>query len=301
VALETCESDDPTEATARAVEAAGLGAALAGAETVVVKPNLVTLKGPEAGISTDVRVTEAVVRHVQDRLPGAEVVVAEGSSGDITGSAFELYGYREMAERLGIELVDVNHAPSVEVRIESPLSSVKRLRVARVVAEADAVVSVGKLKIHSVAVTTGCCKNMMGVLPGRRWKLVVHAGVRWKLVDLVRAVPPTFGVIDGLYGNEVDEVRPHPVRAGVILAGADPVAVDSVAAAVMGVPWREVPYLRVLHEQGVGCADLEAIEVTCDPEEAACRPFDRSLSAVGLVRTGVEQMRGFLLTRRSAR
>ncbi len=301
MALETCEGDDPTEATLRAVDAAGLGAALAGAATVVVKPNLVTLHGSEDGITTDVRVVEAVVRQVQDQRPGADVVVAEGSSGDVTGSAFELYGYRDMAERLGVELVDINHAPSVEVQIESPLSSVRRLRVSRVVAEADAIVSVGKLKIHSVAVTSGCCKNMMGVLPGRRWKLVVHAGVRWKLVDLLRVVRPTFGVIDGLYGNEVDEVRPHPVRAGVVLAGADPVAVDSVAAAVMGVPWREVPYLRSLHELGVGCADLEAIEVTCDPGEAACGPFDRSLSPVGLVRTGLEQMRGFLLTRRSAR
>jgi ferredoxin len=82
------------------------------------------------------------------------------------------------------------------------------------------------------------------------------------LVDLLRAVRPTLSIMDGIVGMDGQGPAAGRRRSfGVIIASADPVALDAVACAVAGVDPMEIPMLRLAHEQGVGVADLSRIEV----------------------------------------
>jgi uncharacterized protein (DUF362 family) len=64
-----------------------------------------------------------------------------------------------------------------------------------------------------------------------------------------------------------------PIRLGVVVAGTDAVAVDAVAAAIMGFEPSQVGYLQYAHEAGLGVADLSQINILGDPIARVCLRF----------------------------
>ena len=86
------------------------------------------------------------------------------------------------------------------------------------------------------------------------------------LVALAAVLMPTVSLIDGFVAAQGDGPR-HGRRASLrtIIAGTDAVAVDAVAAAVMGFEPLEIAYLRLAQARGLGTADLGAIAIVGDP------------------------------------
>lgn len=216
---------------------------------VLIKPNLTTSAGPETGITSDVRIVEAIIQRLLD-IGVENISIGEGAGGASTTYALEKNGYVDLAKRHGLPILDLNFDESVLLDVPAP-RSMRRVRVSKTVYESDFRISVAKLKIHSIAVTTGCMKNMMGVLSGRRWKLIVHSDIHNRIVDLNKVVLPHLGIIDGVVGNQRDEVKSYPKRAGVLIGGYDPVAVDSISSEIMTVHWRDVPHLYSHRRQGL--------------------------------------------------
>jgi uncharacterized protein (DUF362 family) len=94
------------------------------------------------------------------------------------------------------------------------------------------------------------------------------------LVALSRRTRPHLSVIDGWVGMHREGPRHGtPLRLGVVVAGTDAVAVDAVAAAVMGFDPRTIGYLQYAQEAGLGVADLERINVVGDPIARVRRRF----------------------------
>jgi uncharacterized protein (DUF362 family) len=94
------------------------------------------------------------------------------------------------------------------------------------------------------------------------------------LVALAARVRPHVSVVDGFVGMHREGPRHGtPIRLGVAIAGTDAVAVDAVAAAVMGFEPRRIGYLRYAEEAGLGVADLGSIEVVGDPIARVRRRF----------------------------
>jgi hypothetical protein len=60
-----------------------------------------------------------------------------------------------------------------------------------------------------------------------------------------------------------------PYVKNVILASADPVAIDAMAAKMMGFDPLSIKYIRLAHERGLGCGDPREIEMVGDQEAAA--------------------------------
>lgn len=76
------------------------------------------------------------------------------------------------------------------------------------------------------------------------------------MLDMNQIVPSNFCLVDGVWGNEFDEVQSTPKRAGVIVGGENAVAVDIVAAAAMGIDARKIETYR-LAEQLWGPVDIQ--------------------------------------------
>jgi uncharacterized protein (DUF362 family) len=94
------------------------------------------------------------------------------------------------------------------------------------------------------------------------------------LVSLARATRPHLTVVDGFVGMHREGPRHGtPIRLGTVIAGIDPVAVDTVAAAVMGFDPSEIGYLVYAHEAGLGIGDLERITILGDPIATVRRKF----------------------------
>ena len=246
MAFESFEASVP-----EALDACGAGAVLAGARRVLVKPNLVMAKPPP--VTTPVACTEAVVRYVRVHAPDAEIVVAEGTGcGLETAEVFERLGYAAMAERLGLPLVDLNHASLV--RRENPDCTVFPEIWLPEMAFTHLVVSVPVLKAHSLAEVTGTLKNMMGFAPPEHYggggygswkKAKFHARMHESIRDLCRYISPRLTLMDasvGLAEYHLGGPECDP-PLGRVLAGGDPLAVDREGARLLGVDWRNIGYL----------------------------------------------------------
>jgi uncharacterized protein (DUF362 family) len=285
------QTEDPFQGTHNLLDKLDLSR-IENKDRVLIKPNLTTSAGPETGITSDIRIVKAVIERLLD-LDVRNITIGEGAGGTSTMYALQKNGYVDLGRKHGLKVLDLNMDDSVLVRIPEPLSMGK-VRVSRTAYESDFRISVGKLKVHSIAVTTGCLKNMMGVLSGRRWKLIVHSDIHNRIVDLNRVVLPHLGIIDGIVGNQRDEVKSYPRKSGLLLGGYDPVAVDSIASEVMGVSWREVPHLLHAQTAGLGIADPAKIEILGPMVEEVKQVFDRRGTIWAKTRTGAQVFSGRL-------
>lgn len=86
------------------------------------------------------------------------------------------------------------------------------------------------------------------------------------LVSLARATKPHLSIVDGFVAMHREGPRHGtPIKLGTVIVGTDAVAVDAVAAAVMGFAPRRIGYLALAEKAGLGIANLDAIEVVGDP------------------------------------
>jgi hypothetical protein len=78
-----------------------------------------------------------------------------------------------------------------------------------------------------------------------------------------------FAVMDGTTaGNGPGPRTMDPVVKNVILASDDQVAIDAVAARIMGIDPMSIRYIRLAHERGLGVGDPRDIEITGDVDAA---------------------------------
>jgi uncharacterized protein (DUF362 family) len=129
------------------------------------------------------------------------------------------------------------------------------------------------VKTHVFTTTTGAMKNAFGGLLNERrhW---THPVIHETLVDLLMIQKKihrgVFAVMDGTFAGDGPGPRcmvPHVKN--VILASADQVAIDAVAAKLMGFdPLKDLKYVRLAHEAGLGCGDPRDIELVGDQSAA---------------------------------
>lgn len=127
------------------------------------------------------------------------------------------------------------------------------------------------VKTHIFTTTTGAMKNAFGGLLNehRHW---THPVIHETLVDLLMIQKKihrgVFAVMDGTFAGDGPGPRcmlPHVKN--VLLASADQVAIDAVAAKLMGMdPMKDVKFIRLAHERGLGCGDVRDIEIVGDPQ-----------------------------------
>jgi len=262
---------DPQGITVEALEMVGANDALSTDRPVLIKPNYINDRHPSTGITTDARVIEGVIMYL--RQQGVEeIIVGEGCGHSDTFRAFRVAGVDALGEKWHVKLVDLNKDDFVEVSLPDPLA-LKRVKIAQTALE-SVIISVPKLKIHGGAGVTLGLKNMMGAMTP---KGSMHDGSLSKnIADLASVVKPSVTVIDGIIAGEGHETRGKPVKMDLVIAGTDPVAVDAVGAAVMGVSPETVKHLRHAEEKGLGTCDLNQIEVVGEPIENVRKKFRRS-------------------------
>jgi len=124
------------------------------------------------------------------------------------------------------------------------------------------------VKTHIFTTTTGAMKNAFGGLLNehRHW---THPVIHETLVDLLMIQKKihrgVFAVMDGTFAGDGPGPRcmvPHVKN--VILASADQVAIDAVAAKLMGMDPLSIKYIRLAHDAGLGCGDPREIEMVGD-------------------------------------
>ena len=264
---------NPQETAFEALEMTAAHEALSEGKAVLIKPNYINASHPSTGITTDSRVIEGVVGFLK-RHQAKEIIIGEGSGLADTFKAFEVASVKALAEKWNVKLVDLNKDEFVLVKPANPLA-LKEVKIAKTALEST-IISVPKLKLHRSARVSLSLKNMIGAVTP---KGSIHNSLSEKIVDLASIIKPSIAVIDGIIAGEGHETSGNPVEMDLVIAGTDPVAVDTVGAAVMGIPPEGVKHLRLADERGLGTCDLKQIEVLGEPIDRVKKNFRTSLAS----------------------
>jgi uncharacterized protein (DUF362 family) len=134
------------------------------------------------------------------------------------------------------------------------------------------IVHLPTIKCHIYTTTTGAMKNAFGGLLNTR-RHYTHSWIHETLVDLLAIQKEIhsgiFAVMDGTTaGNGPGPRTMYPEIKNVLLASGDQVAIDAVAAKLMGFDPLTIPYIRLAHEAGLGVGDPREIELVGDTDLA---------------------------------
>jgi hypothetical protein len=121
------------------------------------------------------------------------------------------------------------------------------------------------VKTHIYTTTTGAMKNAFGGLLNTK-RHYTHTWIHETLVDLLAIQKEIhsgiFTIMDGtICGNGPGPRTMIPVEKDYIVASADSVAIDAVAAKIMGFDPMSISYIKYAHEDGLGTGRIEEIEI----------------------------------------
>lgn len=155
-------------------------------------------------------------------------------------------GYKPKAAMLAIDKIIPNH-------------TIPKLLIGK------SILHLPTLKTHGHTTTTGAVKNAFGSLITEK-RHHCHRHIHEVLVDLLAIQneihPNMFAVMDGtVCGDGAGPRTMKPKIKNFILASNDAVAIDAIAAKMMGIEPFDIPYLKIAHNLSLGNADIKQIEV----------------------------------------
>ncbi len=210
---------------------------------VYIKPNLTGGRPAKDGLTIDTGAVRAVLERLHD-CP--QITIGESCSD--TTSAFEELGYAELVKEFpNVRLEDIRSSEIVWKPVPKPYHTGEMPFNANVFKH-DYIINIAKMKTHSLAGVTLCMKNIFGFVPTRKHKLMYHPFIRKAILDMNQIVPSHFCMVDGVWGNEFDEIQSTPKFTGAIVAGENILAVDIVAAEIMGINLNKIDTYKMAFE-----------------------------------------------------
>lgn len=321
-------------------------------QSVVIKPNLVTTRKvtgtinslmmplsnpfkeshqvPELvnGITTDRRVTKAMVQLVREVNPSGKVYIMECAGDGETSENFRRMGYNNenipgvdefvaIGETKGdFRKVDSEDLVATQVENQQYKKLPKFLKnkyyFDKNYYSADVIISLSCLKVHGLAAVSGGIKNVgMGARPAKiyannkdktvSFPRINHfwGGINNFIHDYYSAKPVHFVLTDGLQGLSYGpccqgapnyEVAKMNMRS--ILASKDPIAIDAVHSCIVGVDPEKVNYLKDLSRDGFGTIDTSRITVVGNTRvDEVKKPFQMAGGIFALLFSGPRKTR----------
>jgi len=217
---------------------------------IFLKPNLCAIKTWKTGSTTDPQVIEAFVNLINDKTK--DITIVESNHGGIDADlSFRVLGYKELAEKLDIKLLNVSRGKLVEIENPNALF-LKKVKLHEELLDCEAMINFPVLKTSEKSLVTLSLKNMFGVLP-YRIKAKLHPFINEVICDVNTLIKTSLVIVDGRIGMEGNgPVNGEPVKMDLMIFGTDPVAVDSIGTKIMGFKPENVPHIRLAEEKGIG-------------------------------------------------
>jgi len=212
------------------------------------------------GQCTSPWVVEAVVKEVKENFPKAKLFMGDA---DLAASkqfdtAAEIWGFREIADRYGVRLVNLSSEPLVDVDCGG--KAFKKLELPKVLVDADTIINIPIPKSHCLTTITGCLKNHWGMVP--RFRHQYHPVANQAIPDINNYFRKTrFNLMDLTVSMEGNAPRTGISKVcGVIMASPDRVAADYTIARFMGFDPEKIEHIKIAEDMGVGTTkDIEIV------------------------------------------
>lgn len=236
----------------------------------------------------DEDVVRASLRLLQERTD-AELFVIDTSmvpAGQRPGHDFNM---APIFEEFGIPYVEAGDPPFERYKVPGGGTMFSEYQLSAALGEADAFVSIAKMKNHGFMGITLCLKNLFGlppIPPHGRVRTYFHHVIRlsYVLPDLGLITQPCLNIIDGLTGQARREWGGEGRICDVLIAGDHVIATDACGMHLMGtdphLDWPHPPFRRdrspiaVAAEHGFGTANLEEIDLDMGGLQPPLAEFD---------------------------
>ncbi len=210
-------------------------------QKVLIKPNMLAGKAPEKAVTTHPEIVRQVILLVQQA--GGQVSVGDSPGLGKPESVAHKCGILDVIESTGAHFAPFEE--SVPIHLEA--GTFHQLEVARDALETDVIINLPKLKTHQMMGYTGAVKNLFGLVVGmRKVRLHLQAGTdkaffALMLLELAERFKPALSIMDAIIGMEGNGPGSgDPVQIGAMLASPSPLALDTVATAMVGLPAKRV-------------------------------------------------------------
>jgi uncharacterized protein (DUF362 family) len=260
-------SGDPATATRAVLEAmGGISRFVQKGKRVVLKPNMSFSNPPEWGSTTHPLVVATVAQACIDA--GAQRVVVLDNPLRPAELCLKRSGIQEACKSIkGVYVLALEDRKFFR-EIKVPQGKVfDRVEVFKEVLDSDVLINLPQAKTHSATGVSLGIKGLMGLI-WDRFSFHSKYNINQALADLATVIKPQLTILDatralvsGGPGGPGDVQEPN-----LIVAGIDPVAVDSYGVTVA--PWygqnfkgRQVEHLLAAHQRGLGKIDLDQLKI----------------------------------------
>ena len=227
---------------------------------VILKPNLCTgIPEKVEASDTSPEMAAALIEMLQEQTRHITIVESDGLREPIE-SCYEASGYKALARRFGVELVNLSKSPWAKVECK-PAGMVD---MPRLLLENDAFITLPVLKTHSLTYFTGALKNQWGCVPNYN-RILMHQYLDGMLVSLHGMLAPKLALMDGIVaveGRGPTNGKPRPLD--IVLASRDGVALDATAMRLVGLDPRHARHITMAAKEGLGSFDPADITVDGD-------------------------------------
>ena len=235
---------------------------------IIIKPNLVSFKKPDAAATTHPALLEALVEMLLAR--GADVTIGDSPGGPhslpLLNRVYAATGM-DRVEKLGAKL----NRNMNEKTVDFPEGKVlKNFTYTEYLDEADAIIDFCKLKSHGMLGMSAAVKNLFGTIPGLKkpevhYKFQNDAEFADMLVDLNEYFKPRLAICDAVVGMEGNgPTAGTPRQIGAIIASKSTYYADVVGAELIGMNIDGLPTLQAAYERGFAPASSKNLRVYGD-------------------------------------
>ena len=260
-------SGDPGAATRKALEIlGGISRFVKRGQKVVLKPNMSFARPPESGSNTHPDVVVAVAR-ASIEAGASQVLVLDYTLGR-PEPCLERSGIREACKNIKNVYVLAPHEKKFfkEIKVAQG-KAMDRIEVLKDVLESDVLISLPVAKSHSATGISMGLKGLMGLIWDRQ-SFHDKYNINEAIADMASVIKPhltlldaTRALVSGGPAGPGEVVKPN-----LVIAGTDPVAVDSLGVSVA--PWygqnfkgKQVEHLLAAHQRGLGEIDPERLKI----------------------------------------
>ncbi len=221
-----------------------------------IKPNLVVPRPASEGATTHPVIVDTLVEYLIKNGYRDICIIESSWVGDSTKRAFKACGYEQISQKHSVPLYDVKDDSYRTVSVDR-----MDIEVSNRVLDLDFLINIPVLKGHCQTSLTCALKNLKGCISDKSKRYFHTIGLHKPIAALSSVVKNSLVIVDSICGDLDFEEGGNPVTTNRMLACTDPVLVDAYAAGLLGYEVRDIPYISMACDYGVGNCDITSANV----------------------------------------
>lgn len=218
-----------------------------------IKPNILAAKKASGGAVTHPELVDGVLEYLK-KEGFRDLAVLEGSwVGDLTSQAVRVSGIYDICKKHQVPFIDLQ-----KDSFQTLDAAGMPVSVCDEALNLDYLINIPVLKGHCQTTVTCALKNSKGLIPNSEKRRFHTLGLHKPIAHLNTVIHQDFILLDNICGDLDFEEGGNPVVMNRVLGFWDPVLCDSFAAESMGYSPKDIPYIRLACQLGVGSMDVDS-------------------------------------------